>query len=761
MTKRLSDGRALGAWLNNRSEEAFTELVRRHGPMVRGTCARLLRPSEVDDAVQAVFMVLARKAGRLRRREQLGGWLHRCAVLVARHAVRARNRRTRAELAAMSLRPGWTVERDHPWRAVAPRLDAALNALPKRYREAIVLCYLEGVTQREAARRLGKPAGTIASLCARGLQRLRVRLRAASQESASLAGLAGVLRDHAGCEATPGWAEAITGSVSGGAGTGVPAMLAGGAMKAMALTEVRNVGLPAAGLILCGVLVAGVTAKEPGTGVVRTVGASPVQETDSGTGLPRAADPEAPLPHAARPAAGPAPPELPQRTSVTDREHTGRGSPGGPPHPAPRPGRPQEADCEPPQAPSPAPVGPGAGPEVVPDEGRVRLFRRHPPGDDVRATYSFEFATRDDVERVRNDWDVILRGGRTPADPFRFGVRMTTGDKSIIFDCGAVGLHRRGTSWPAPEAEGEDLTVVLDHVYLVHTEDSDSDLWSALKVVEISPGHSVVITWRRLHARVTLARAKPGERPTASEAPEHSDEGSPVEGSPPDPSTKESSGHQQVRLFARGPDDDYLHATYSFEYATRDDMERIHNDWDVVLQGGLTPKQPFMLMVNSITNDRSRIADLGVVRLKAIDRAFTTTEGHAALAFKDLPKAKTGHAYLVHTLDDDSDFWAAFRIDEIVPGHSVLMSWKLLTEPQRRWDRPSPGVPGVRRPGHRRPKVKEGGGGGRRKDPVLRRPTPEKRSGPRGAVRPVPERGPDPAVQGEREPAEGRRARLL
>jgi RNA polymerase sigma factor (sigma-70 family) len=157
------------------AELAFTVLVRRHGPMVFRACRAILRdPHAAEDAFQATFLVLARKAGGLWVRGSLGPWLlsvaRRVAYCARTDASRQRaHERTAAERAApATVDPGWD-DRD----AI---LHEELVRLPEKYRTAVVLCDLEGLTQEQAARQLGWPDGTVRSRLARGRERLRERL---------------------------------------------------------------------------------------------------------------------------------------------------------------------------------------------------------------------------------------------------------------------------------------------------------------------------------------------------------------------------------------------------------------------------------------------------------------------------------------------------------------------------------------------------------------------------------------------------------
>ena len=174
-TDRRTDGELLAAFLAGPSEDAFAELVRRHGPLVWAACRRLLPdPTDAEDAFQATFLILVRRARGLTNAPTLGPWLHRTAALTAR-GLRRKNARRLAHRAALT---------DHvrdparpPDTDLKADLDAALLALPAHYRDPIILCHLQGFSRREAAERLGCPEGTLSAWLSRGLEKLRHRLR--------------------------------------------------------------------------------------------------------------------------------------------------------------------------------------------------------------------------------------------------------------------------------------------------------------------------------------------------------------------------------------------------------------------------------------------------------------------------------------------------------------------------------------------------------------------------------------------------------
>ncbi len=181
----LTDGQLLERFCARRGEEAepaFTALVIRHGPLVFGVCQSLLRnPHDAEDAFQATFLVLARKAGSLRQPDLLGPWLHGVAHRTARRLKDKNARRKRHEAeAVMSGALSTSDPNRHQARQVnrdeIEALHQEIERLPQRYRTAIVLCDLQGLTHEEAARRLGRRVGTISSQLSRARERLRTRL---------------------------------------------------------------------------------------------------------------------------------------------------------------------------------------------------------------------------------------------------------------------------------------------------------------------------------------------------------------------------------------------------------------------------------------------------------------------------------------------------------------------------------------------------------------------------------------------------------
>jgi RNA polymerase sigma factor (sigma-70 family) len=159
-----------------RDEGAFTALLKRHGPMVLGVCRRVLRhEQDAEDAFQATFLVLARNAGSRAWRVSVGPWLYAVALRVALKArtLAARRRARHTEMVGeVAANPAG----ESPGHELRPILDEELNRLPEKYRTPLVLCYLEGKTNEEAARLLGRPVGTVWYQLSRGRELLRGRL---------------------------------------------------------------------------------------------------------------------------------------------------------------------------------------------------------------------------------------------------------------------------------------------------------------------------------------------------------------------------------------------------------------------------------------------------------------------------------------------------------------------------------------------------------------------------------------------------------
>jgi RNA polymerase sigma factor (sigma-70 family) len=255
----LSDAELLERFVRQHDEAAFEVLVWRHGPLVLGVCRRLLRHAQdIEDAFQATFLALVRKAHTIVRREAVAAWLYRVAYRVALAARGSATERAAREQPWADQRAA-TEPDEVLWRDLRPVLDEEVMRLPEKYRAPFVLCCLEGKTNEETAAQLGCPRGTVLSRLARARERLRWRLarRGVTLSAAALVAVAG----ERGLAALPtGLAEitirAVPVSTAGAAAAaGVSARvvaLAEGVLHVMFLNRVKTVLLVLLVLALTG-----------------------------------------------------------------------------------------------------------------------------------------------------------------------------------------------------------------------------------------------------------------------------------------------------------------------------------------------------------------------------------------------------------------------------------------------------------------------------------------------------------------------------
>jgi RNA polymerase sigma factor (sigma-70 family) len=227
----LSDAQLLDRFVGQRDEAAFEAILRRHGPLVFGVCRRLLfNAHDAEDAFQATFLVLARRARVVAPRALLGNWLYGVAYRVAARARKIACRRRTREQSGADL----TAVPDREQVAdpeLAPLLHAEVSRLPDKYRSPVVLCYLEGKTNEEAARQLQWPVGTVKIRLSRARELLRSRL--ARRGVALTAGLlaANTLTAPAPAALVEGTIQAALSFAAGGAVAG------GASAQALALTQ--------------------------------------------------------------------------------------------------------------------------------------------------------------------------------------------------------------------------------------------------------------------------------------------------------------------------------------------------------------------------------------------------------------------------------------------------------------------------------------------------------------------------------------------
>jgi RNA polymerase sigma factor (sigma-70 family) len=251
-TSPLSDQQLLQRFGAQRDQAAFEALVRRHGSLVAGVCRRVLgNLHDAEDAFQATFLVLARKAASIRQSESVGGWLYRVAYHVAVQArARASSRQRHEQQAGKSLVVDPLTE--VTGRELVSILDEELQRLPERYQAPLVLCHLEGHTRDEAAQRLGWSLGTFKRRLEQARAILRGRLARRGLTLAAALTAAGI-GQSAPASVLPAVfiASTVRGVLracqSGGGVSESVTTLADGALKALLLPQPRFV---AAGILL-------------------------------------------------------------------------------------------------------------------------------------------------------------------------------------------------------------------------------------------------------------------------------------------------------------------------------------------------------------------------------------------------------------------------------------------------------------------------------------------------------------------------------
>jgi RNA polymerase sigma factor (sigma-70 family) len=264
---RLSDHQLLEQFLARQDESAFSALVQRHGPAVLSLCRSLLRHlHDAEDVFQATFLVLARKAGSIRKRESLGSWLYGVAHRLACKAKARAARHGARELAAAEEAEAPAVD-DMTWRELRLVLHEELSRLPEKYRAPLLLCYWEGKTQEDAAAQLGWSKGTLKERVHRARELLRGRLTrrgvtlSAGLVTAMLCGRAGTAAEALAL-VNPTTRAALAfaaGKQAVAGGLSAAAALAEGVIRTMLLTKVK---IAAAVLLTLGLLGAGAVGQQ-------------------------------------------------------------------------------------------------------------------------------------------------------------------------------------------------------------------------------------------------------------------------------------------------------------------------------------------------------------------------------------------------------------------------------------------------------------------------------------------------------------------
>jgi RNA polymerase sigma-70 factor (ECF subfamily) len=243
-----SDAHLLDCFLARRDETAFEALVRRHGPMVLGVCRRVLRDdNDAEDAFQAAFLVLVRKAGSIRPRGLVGHWLYGVAYRTALEArgILARRRAKERQVSAMPEKAAAKADAEPD---VRPIFDEELNRLPAKYRVPVVSCELEGRSRKEVAALLRIPEGTLSSRLAMARRMLAARL---SRRGLGVSGatMTACLAEQASAAAVPAplvaaTVKAATQFAAGAAAAAISTnvlLVTEGVLKAMFLSKVKTV----------------------------------------------------------------------------------------------------------------------------------------------------------------------------------------------------------------------------------------------------------------------------------------------------------------------------------------------------------------------------------------------------------------------------------------------------------------------------------------------------------------------------------------
>lgn len=266
----LTDGELLERYLHGRDDDAFEALVERHGPMVLAVCRRVVgNLQDAEDAFQATFLVLVRKAASIRPRNKVGNWLHGVAYRAGLKARTLSNRQKERERQMKKVPEATTIETGL-WEDLIPLLDQEINALPEKFRLPIVLCDLEGKSRKEAARHLNWPEGTVAGRLAQARTMLAKRL---VKRGLPISGgvLAALFAQKAAEAAVPAALSISTVKAAsfallatGGAATGKVAAIADGVLKTMLISKLKAsvlVVLAMAMLVLGGTFLAQVVAE--------------------------------------------------------------------------------------------------------------------------------------------------------------------------------------------------------------------------------------------------------------------------------------------------------------------------------------------------------------------------------------------------------------------------------------------------------------------------------------------------------------------
>jgi RNA polymerase sigma factor (sigma-70 family) len=255
----MSDAELLDGFCLRREETLFAALMRRHGAMVLGVARRVLTSTQdAEDVFQATFLLLARKAGQIRKHRSIAGWLYEVARRLSLKSRAQSVSRSKRERIVASM-PNNSTNVGTAWSELHEVLDQALLQLPEKYRSVLVLCYLEGRTQEEVAKLLACPLGTVRSRLAQARNLLRARLAKHGFKSTGEALTALLVTVAAGqpAEATL-YHQTLTAAVAAASGNSVAGVVSAGAarlfaigLRSMAVTKLKVVIALALGASFC------------------------------------------------------------------------------------------------------------------------------------------------------------------------------------------------------------------------------------------------------------------------------------------------------------------------------------------------------------------------------------------------------------------------------------------------------------------------------------------------------------------------------
>jgi RNA polymerase sigma factor (sigma-70 family) len=281
----LTDGQLLEEYISRHDEAALAALVQRHAQMVWGVCRRVLgNYHDAEDAFQATFLVLVRKATSVRPREMIANWLYGVAHQTALKAKATASTRKGRERQVVEM-PEPAVADAAQWDELLPVLDEELSRLPDKYRVVVVLCDLEGKTRKEVARQLGVPEGTVAGWVARARVMLGNRF---AQRGITLSGgaLATILSQNVASAGVPALVVSNIIKVASLIAAGQAAVPGLISVKVAALTEgvLKAMYVTTFKVVMAAVLVVGLVAGATGLSIMQTAAADGPVKVKPGVG---------------------------------------------------------------------------------------------------------------------------------------------------------------------------------------------------------------------------------------------------------------------------------------------------------------------------------------------------------------------------------------------------------------------------------------------------------------------------------------------